>query len=144
MNSYSFSRTPEGRPSRGERHRMTRRSLTISPSISRWFLAVALPVLLVSDPAGAQPAGKEDEPEMTFDEEEAKKPAAEPAPEPEPAAEAEAGAEVSAEAGGEINLGVDTTADAASRKAEAGENKVSWQDIVVVVRKPFLKQHRLE
>ncbi|HTE51681.1 MAG TPA: outer membrane beta-barrel domain-containing protein [Kofleriaceae bacterium] len=95
---------------------------------------------------------------MTFDEDEAKKqpppndpkqpgaqqpgaqqpgaqPGAQPAggePEPEPEPE------------GEVKLGADPTSDAATRHTELGENRISWQDIVVVVRKPFLKQHRLE
>ena len=111
-----------------------------------WFLAASFALAasaVAADPAWAQqPPPEEEEPEMTFDEEEAQQPArpdeGQPAagdPEPEPSG---------AEAEGEIRLGADPTADAASRKAELGDTRVSWQDIVVVVRKPFLKQHRLE
>jgi outer membrane beta-barrel protein len=116
-----------------------------------WFLAasLALTVVLASAPRTAQ-AQEEEEPEMTFDEEEAKKPPPKPGeqqpaaqgqpegeqPEPEPEPE---GTEPT-----EIKLGADSTATAATRQGELGENRVSWQDIVVVVRKPFLKQHRLE
>ncbi|HKE14399.1 MAG TPA: outer membrane beta-barrel domain-containing protein [Kofleriaceae bacterium] len=88
-------------------------------------------------PPAASPSG-DAEPEMTFDEDESKKPAAQQPPaEPEPEPEG-------AEAEGKVQLGSDPTSDAASRKTELGENRVSWQDIVVVVRKPFLKQRRLE
>jgi outer membrane beta-barrel protein len=113
-----------------------------------WFLAASFALTLVtaSSPriAGAQ---EEEEPEMTFDDEEAKKPppkpgqkqpAAQPEGEPEPEPEPE-GSEPT-----EVKLGADPTASTASRQTELGENRVSWQDIVVVVRKPFLKQHRLE
>ena len=113
-----------------------------------WFLAASFALAASAVAAGSahaqQPPPAEEEPEMTFDEEEAQKPPAkpgegqpaegEPEPEPEPSGEAEA----------EIKLGADPTADAASRKSELGDTRVSWQDIVVVVRKPFLKQHRLE
>jgi len=124
-----------------------------------WFLAAsfALAAALLAVPGLAQ-AQEEDQPDMTFDEDEAKKqpppndpkqpgaqqpgaqqpgaqPGAQPAggePEPEPEPE------------GEVKLGADPTSDAATRHTELGENRISWQDIVVVVRKPFLKQHRLE
>lgn len=122
-----------------------------------WVLATsfALAGVLVGAPGGAlaqkakKPAAKPapkpatppgEEPEMTFDEDEAKKAPAEgeqePASEPEP--------EVEAAEQGEVKLGADTTETASSRQTEAAESRVSWQDIVVVVRKPFLKQHRLE
>jgi outer membrane beta-barrel protein len=117
-----------------------------------WFLAASFALAASAVATGqalAQPPAQpeEEEPEMTFDEEEAKKPPAkpgegqaqpgegEPEPEPEPSG---------AEAEGEIKLGADPTADAAARRTELGDSRVSWQDIVVVVRKPFLKQHRLE
>lgn len=111
-----------------------------------WFVAApfALAALFLAAPlAAAQsapPAGDE-EPEMTFDDEEAKKPATtpqpagepgEPEPEPEPGDDAE------------VKLGTDPTSDPTTRQTELGESRVSWQDIVVVVRKPFLKQRRLE
>jgi outer membrane beta-barrel protein len=83
------------------------------------------------------------------------------APEPEPEieidpAEAEAGAE--AEAEGEIDMGVDEPAPAGDLAADmaAVDNQqvvkaggvtrtpLSWKDILVVVRKPFLKAKRTE
>jgi outer membrane beta-barrel protein len=85
----------------------------------------------------ASPSGDKD-PEMTFDENDAAKPAA-PQPEPEPEPEPEGGT-----GEGKVELGSDPTAEPGSRKTELGENRVSWQDIVVVVRKPFLKQRRIE
>ncbi len=77
---------------------------------------------------------------MTFDEEDAKKPPSDQGQQPEPEPEPEPGAE----AGGEIKLGADPTSDSASRRTELTDTRVSWQDIVVVVRKPFLKQRRIE
>lgn len=113
-----------------------------------WFVAApfALAALFLAAPTAAAqsapPTGASDdgEPEMTFDEDEAKKPAPEqpgaepgqPEPEPEPGDEAE------------VKLGADPTSDSATRQTELGDSRVSWQDIVVVVRKPFLKQRRLE
>jgi outer membrane beta-barrel protein len=107
-----------------------------------WFLAAAFTLVLALALGGApgrawaQPPPADEEPEMTFDEEDAKKPPSDqeqqPEPEPEP------------EASGEVKLGADPTSDSASRRTELGETRVSWQDIVVVVRKPFLKQRRLE
>ena len=66
----------------------------------------------------ASPSGDE-EPEMTFDENDsarpaAQKPQAEPEPEPEPE-----GAE------SKVELGSDPTADASSRKTELGDKRVS-------------------
>lgn len=109
----------------------------LAASFALTFASGALPGLVWAQPPAPPPAGEE-EPEMTFDEEEAKKPPAQPEeqgePEPEPGVEAE----------GELKLGADPTSNAASRRSELGDSRVSWQDIVVVVRKPFLKQHRLE
>ena len=122
-------------------------------SLSSWLLAASLSLPLVGGPfigdaeaqkkdekakAGAQPAEGE-EPEMTFEEGE------EPAPEGQPEGEQPSGEpepEPTGEAGGDIDLGADPTAGPET-KLSAGE-RVSWQDIVVVVRKPFLKQRRLE
>ena len=107
-----------------------------------WFVAASFALLgtVAGAPATiwAQPP-PEEEPEMTFDEEEAEKqpPADQGQPEPEP--EPEPG-----EPEEDIKLGADPTADSASRQSELGGTPVSWQDIVVVVRKPFLKQRRLE
>jgi outer membrane beta-barrel protein len=82
---------------------------------------------------------------MTFEEDEAAKPA-------EPAAEdqgAETAPEADAAAGGDdsgtIDLGADTTADPAADKVLlASQTRVSWQDIVTVVRKPFLTVRRIQ
>ncbi len=67
-----------------------------------------------ADTTGADDTAGQPEPE----------PGDEPEPEPEP---------------GEGGKAVDTTKD-----VKLGENRVSWQDIVVVVRKPFLKVGRVE
>jgi outer membrane beta-barrel protein len=104
-------------------------------SLWTWFLAASICL-----PASA--LAQEEEPEMTFEEDEAKQPPKEepePEPEPEPAGpEPEPGDDA-----GQLDLGADPTADPSSGKLSA-ESRVSWQDIVVVVRKPFLKQRRLE
>ncbi len=124
-------------------------------SLSSWLFAasLALPLVAVSFPGDAlaqkadkskaqpkagQPAEGE-EPEMTFEEGEEPAPVGEPEPE-QPSGEPEP--EPGADVGGEIDLGADPTA-APEKKLEGGE-RVSWQDILVVVRKPFLKQRRLE
>jgi outer membrane beta-barrel protein len=115
-----------------------------------WFLAasLALASFLATLPATARaqkpPPKDDDEPEMTFDEDEVKKPPAKPGTKPQAGQPAPEPGKPEPEPEGEIKLGADPTASAASRKTELGENRVSWQDIVVVVRKPFLKQHRLE
>lgn len=119
-------------------------------SLSSWFLAVAAAATAVVFTVGAPSSARaqEEDPEMTFDEEEAAKP-----PEDQPAegevegetsveGEPQPEGEVSAE--GEIDLGTDPTLSASAKSTEAADTKVSWQDIVVVVRKPFLKQHRVE
>ena len=121
-------------------------------SLSSWFLAVSVAATGVAVTVGAPSsalAQKEEEPEMTFDEDEAKKPPAEDQPaegevegETAPSEEPQPEGEVSGE--GEIDLGTDPTLSASANATEAVESKVSWQDIVVVVRKPFLKQHRVE
>ncbi|HLU68840.1 MAG TPA: outer membrane beta-barrel domain-containing protein [Kofleriaceae bacterium] len=85
---------------------------------------------------------------MTFEEDEAAPPEEdpgmemepEPGGEPEPTGEPEPGEPEP----GEIDLGADPTADPASLKVESSGDPVSWEDIVVVVRKPFLKVRRLE
>jgi outer membrane beta-barrel protein len=92
-----------------------------------------------AQPKSGQPPAEGEEPEMTFEEGE------EPAPEGQPEGEQPSGEpepEPGADVGGDIDLGADPTA-APEKKLEGGE-RVSWQDIVVVVRKPFLKQRRLE
>jgi outer membrane beta-barrel protein len=74
---------------------------------------------------------------MTFEEGEEPQPEAEPEGEPEPEPQPEPGDE-----GATLDLGADPTA--AGQKLDVGEARVSWEDIVVVVRKPFLKVRRLE
>jgi outer membrane beta-barrel protein len=85
-----------------------------------------------ADKAPAQPPA--DEPEMTFDEDEAAKPAEAPAEEPP--------VDASADDGGAIDLGSDATAGT-EKDVKLGETRESWQDIVTVVRKSFLKGGRL-
>jgi len=120
-----------------------------------YLLFAALVALCVASPSAF---AQEEEPEMTFDEEEA-----ESAPEPE---EGEMTFEVDPETGEadegepepEPDFSMDfeaegeVSADGASASAsltgddedEGSTSKVSWQDIVVVVRKPFLKVGRAE
>src|SRR5688572_1643307 len=107
------------------------RDIVMRCSLWTWFLAasICLPAsALAQGKKKAQPEGEE--PEMTFEEDEAAKPAQpEPEPEPEPAGEPqpEPGDDT-----GALDLGADPTADPSEKKALAGE-RVSWQDIVVVV-----------
>lgn len=128
----------------GERHRMMRRSL------SSWFLAVTVAASAVAITVGAPISARaqDEDPEMTFDEDDAKK----PPPADDQPAEGEVEGETTLEAEpeptggaeGEIDLGTDPTLSASAKATESSESKVSWQDIQVVVRKPFLKQHRIE
>lgn len=101
-------------------------------------LAAAVTALFVTTAvAHAQPA-PEEEPEMTFDEEE--QPAEEqPTEEPTEEQPADTGDDT-----GTIDLGGDATAGEEKADIALGENRVSWQDIVTVVRKPFLKVGRIQ
>ncbi|HET6610858.1 MAG TPA: outer membrane beta-barrel domain-containing protein [Kofleriaceae bacterium] len=87
------------------------------------------PVLTIEPDEAAQP---EPEPggegEMTFDVNDA---ASAPEPEPEP------------EPDGGLGLSSDKPVDG-NAKLDLGESRVSWEDILVVVRKPFLKVRRIE
>lgn len=115
----------------------------------RIYPAVLLAGLVALSPIGsgafAQP---EDDEEMTFD---AVDPTA-PAPEPEGEGEIEMGGEEGGEldlgAEGEIEMSGDEDTGSAAVKGDEptklSENRVSWQDIVVVIRKPFLKVRRTE
>jgi outer membrane beta-barrel protein len=115
---------------------------------SRWLLALLAGAALLLAPAvtGVAFAQDDDDEEMTFDpvpvdeeptdegepeiEMEPDDPdAPQPEPEPEPELEPEPGE------GGAVD---------ATKEKKLGEDRVSWQDIVVVVRKPFLKVNRLE
>ena len=115
-------------------------------SLWTWFLAASVATGAAGGVRSAQ--AQEEEPEMTFEEDEAAPPEEdpgmemepEPGGEPEPTGEPEPGEPEP----GEIDLGADPTADPASLKVESSGDPVSWEDIVVVVRKPFLKVRRLE
>ncbi len=119
---------------------------------NRWLWSLLAVALIVAVPGMRTRAyaQDDDDDDMTFDpddmsgdqnKDDAKKPdqgdqgdqgdTAEPEPgdEPEPEPEPEPGE----------GKAVDTTKD-----VKLGENRVSWQDIVVVVRKPFLKVGRVE
>lgn len=92
-----------------------------------------------------QAFAQDEEPEMTFDEEE-------PPPEEEgmvfdeePEEGGEDGEEPEPDLEPEPEPDIDPDGDSNSGDAAAGEvEAVSWQDIVVVVRKPFLKVNRIE
>lgn len=86
--------------------------------------------------------GAGEEPEMTFETDEAAEQKPEDQPDPEAAGGDAGGAEPEPDGGGgELDLGSGGTAPAPSKVVET---RVSWQDIMVVVRKPFLKVRRLE
>lgn len=106
------------------------------------ILALALVTYASAGRAWAQ---EEDEPEMTFEEDDLgeEQPEGEPEGEGEPEDEPEPGGDLdtdlSFEGGGDDKPVKGDTGD-----VKLGESRVSWQDIVVVVRKPFLKVNRLE
>lgn len=111
-------------------------------------LGAALLATLWASSAFAQPA---DEPVLTIDPEEA---ADAPEPEPEPGGEPELTFEPEDTSGplpepepepgdGGLDLSSDTEVKG-DAKLDLGESRVSWEDILVVVRKPFLKVRRVE
>lgn len=113
-----------------------------------WILATLIFFALQLASAPESFAQGED-PEMTFDEDDLskkKKPAPAPAPDPGPD---ELEMDPVIEDAGEPPAEDDLLGDGPSKKVDlktvdASEGPVSWKDIVVVVRKPFLKQRRLE
>jgi outer membrane beta-barrel protein len=110
----------------------------MSPLATTFAALLAMTSLAVAQPTVAQ----EEDPEMTFEGDDMSKPKEAPKEEPaEPAAEEPAAA---GDDGGTINLGADVTAGEEKADLNLGETRVSWQDIVTVVRKPFLKQRRLQ
>jgi outer membrane beta-barrel protein len=107
-----------------------------------WLVAFAASAIL-SAPASAW-AQDDDDDDMTFAPDDVSKPKDEPKPD-EPGTEP--GTEPEPEPGTEPEP-EPTIDDSAAAKAapeeKLGEKRVSWQDIVVVVRKPFLKNGRIE
>lgn len=111
---------------------------------------LAFASLAVSLPGSA--SAQEEEPEMTFEADDLSEPADEPEPEGEPEMTFEE--DTAGEEGLEPEPGLpepdlgglegEAEAGAAADTTELGDTRVSWQDIVVVVRKPFLKVGRLE
>jgi len=116
---------------------------------NRWLWSLLAAALIVAVPGmrTIAYAQDDDDDDMTFDPDDVSgdqnadankgdkaddtaQPEPEPGDEPEPEPEPEPG---------EGGKAVDTTKD-----VKLGENRVSWQDIVVVVRKPFLKVGRVE
>jgi outer membrane beta-barrel protein len=111
-----------------------------------WLWAIAL-VGLISAPTTAL---AQDDEEMTFDEDEAKKPAEGGGDDIEIEDE---GGDPGAPPEGDLGelpddptvLGDDPgVKPIEADKSKVGDERVSWQDIVVVVRKPFLKGGRVE
>lgn len=102
------------------------------------ILALALVTYASAGRAWAQ---EEDEPEMTFEEDDLgeEQPEGEGEPEDEPEPGGDLDTDLSFEGGGDDKPVKGDTGD-----VKLGESRVSWQDIVVVVRKPFLKVNRLE
>jgi outer membrane beta-barrel protein len=92
-------------------------------------------------------ADDDDDDEMTFDPVDVPKDG-EPQPEAQPEAQAEPEIEIEGEGEEpEPDLASDlstTEPVQADQQLQLTENRVSWQDIVVVVRKPFLKVKRVE
>jgi outer membrane beta-barrel protein len=110
--------------------------LRIMSPLAATLAAVLLSTLAVVPSAAAQP---EEDPEMTFEGDDMSKPKKE-----EPAAEEPAAPEAS-DAGGDDSGTIDlVTAGQEKADIKLGENRTSWQDIVTVVRKPFLKQRRIQ
>lgn len=92
-----------------------------------------------AEPAPAATAAEEPEIEISPDE------AAEPTPEAEPVVEPDTAGteETSSGTEGELDLTKDDK-DAEKDVPKLTEDRASWEDIVVVIRKPFLKDGRFE
>lgn len=114
------------------------------------FLLLAAFAFSLGGLEGAAWAQEDDEPTMTFDEDDVSEP--EPEGDPEGEGEGEASPEGEGDDLPEPDLpepdlpGEDGEEGVEPIKADTklGEDRVTWQDIVVVVRKPFLKVGRLE
>jgi outer membrane beta-barrel protein len=107
-----------------------------------WPVVATISALLLITTGVAQ--AQEEEPEMTMEGDDMSKPAQDkPVEEGEPEEVTE---EPQGEGeGGTIELGGDATAGVEEKAdLKLGENRVSWQDIVTVVRKPFLKVRRIQ
>lgn len=119
-----------------------------------WALALATAFLLLPPLVGVSYAQDDDDDEMTFEPDEVDKPAPddggddgdiEMEPDDPDAPQPEAEIEPEPEPGlDEPEPGGTGAVDATKDEKALGKNRVSWQDIVVVVRKPFLKVNRLE
>lgn len=118
----------------GERERMR------GPNLKRSTLATTLALALVAglaSPAWAQPGGDDDEIEMEGDEGGQEGGEGTPPDEGEIEMEGE-------EKDLETDLSADTDAAVKIDTTTVGLKPVSWQDIVVVMRKPFLKIRRTD
>ncbi len=118
--------------------------------IRRNFLPLIIAGCLVGGLASTAHAQDDEEGEMTFDEDDLGEEQPEPEPEPEPDVPDEP---PPLDDGGDLGPDGDLTLDGGDSKpvqgddkgdAKLGRSRVSWQDIVVVVRKPFLKVNRVE
>jgi outer membrane beta-barrel protein len=94
--------------------------------------------------AGVAHAQEEDE-GIVFEEDKVKEPPPESDPniEMDEPGEGEQGESTEPDLAGDL-AGVDQPVGAGQQAGKLGEDRVSWQDIVVVVRKPFLKLQRIE
>jgi outer membrane beta-barrel protein len=116
------------------------------------FFSTLLAFLAVTSVAAAQSKGDDDDDDggMTFEPDDVKEPQPEPEPEidePQPEPEIEID-EPEPEPEPEPDLDNDLASTGGDAKVvedtQLGENRVSWKDILVVVRKPFLKVKRAE
>jgi outer membrane beta-barrel protein len=103
-----------------------------------WTIAVLAAVFFAYAPVAY---AQDDDDDMTFEPDDLNEPATEPPPVDEPVdepggePEPEPEPDIEPDGGGAVD---------ATKEEKLGESQVSWQDIVVVVRKPFLKVSRLE
>lgn len=118
--------------------------------IRRYFQLLAVAFAMTAVVASNAYAQDDEEGEMTFEEDDLSEPV--PDVEPDPDADAPPDEDLGDEdlggdaLGGELDLALDGEGEAQPVKGDEAltDKRVSWQDIVVVVRKPFLKVSRLE
>lgn len=115
--------------------------MTYRPTLrTGWIIAALAAVFFAYTPAAY---AQDDDDDMTFEPDDLSEPAKEPDPEPDP------GMEPEPEPGGDLEPEPEPEPEPggavdATKEEALGENRVAWQDILVVVRKPFLKVSRLE
>ncbi len=115
---------------------------------TRIFLSLLVAAAMVVGSANLASANDDDDDDdMTFDPVDVNKPTDDKKPDPEPDPDPVPDADPDPEPEPEPDLDADlskTDTVKADQKISLADDRVAWQDIMVVVRKPFLKTRRME